>query len=341
MSAIAKVQLTQFALDTGSGLRPGDQKRISSRYFYDELGSALFEAITLLPEYGLTRADERLLQTHSRELANIIEDPIAVAELGSGSGRKTRCVLEALGRQGSGFTYIPIDVSHSALASCSKELDDLVPVKPICSDWQEGLAQFAGTRSSSRRMLLLFLGSSIGNLERKCIPEFLRGIRACLRPGDFFLIGADLVKDVNAMLLAYDDPTGVTAAFNLNVLARMNRELGAEFDLRSFGHEVRWNEAERRIEMHLLCYRDQDVYIAALEETFAFRAGTTIWTESSHKFTTGELDDYARVSGFTSVANWVDAEWPFAEALWRADSIATGDRARTDRKAAKRSSTTR
>lgn len=341
MSAIAKPQLTQFALDTGNGLTPGDQKRISSRYLYDELGSALFEAITLLPEYGLTRADERVLRTHSRELVKFIEDPNAVAELGSGGGRKTRWVLEGLGRQGSDFTYIPIDVSHSALASCKKELGDLVPVKPICADWQEGLAQFARTRSSSRPILLLFLGSSIGNLERKCIPEFLRGIRACLRPGDFFLIGADLVKDINAMLLAYDDPTGITAAFNLNVLARMNRELGAEFDLRSFAHEVRWNDAERRIEMHLHCCRDQDIYIAALEETFAFRAGETIWTESSHKFTTGELDDYARVGGFAPVANWVDAEWPFVEALWRADPNISGDGARTDRKAAKRSSTTR
>jgi L-histidine N-alpha-methyltransferase len=340
VSAIAKPQLTQFALETCNGLSSGDQKRISSRYFYDELGSALFEAITLLPEYGLTRADERVLQTHSRELVESIENPLAVAELGSGSGRKTRWVLEALRQSENEFAYIPIDVSHSALASCIKELGDLVPVKPICADWQDGLTQFARTRVSSQPILLLFLGSSIGNLERKCIPEFLRGIRACLRPGDFFLIGADLVKDENTMLVAYDDPTGVTAAFNLNLLARMNRELGAEFDLRSFAHEVRWNEVERRIEMHLLCCRDQYVHIAALDETIAFRAGETIWTESSHKFTTDELDDYACVSGFNPVASWVDAEWPFVEALWRADSKTSGDRPWTDRNAAKRSSTT-
>ena len=341
MSATAKPQLTQFALEIGNGFASEDQKRISSRYFYDELGSALFEAITVLPEYGLTRADERVLQKHSRELVKFIEDPIAVAELGSGSGRKTRWILEALHRQENEFTYVPIDVSPSALASCKKELGDLAPVKPICADWQEGLSQFARMRRSSRPILLLFLGSSIGNLERNCIPEFLRGVRGCLRPGDFFLIGADLVKDVNAMLLAYDDPTGVTAAFNLNLLARMNRELGAEFDVRSFTHEVHWNDAERRIEMHLLCCRDQHVYVAALDETFAFRAGETIWTESSHKFTTDELDDYACASGFTPAGNWVDAEWPFVEALWKADSNGSGDRARADWKAAKRFSTTR
>lgn len=341
MPPIAKPQLSRFASDTARGLASEKQKSIPSRYFYDELGSVLFEAITLLPEYGLTRADERVLQTHSRELPKFIQDPIAVAELGSGSGRKTRSILEALRAQPNDFSYVPIDVSSSALASCSKELGDLASVEPICADWQEGLAQFAELRRGSRPVLLLFLGSSIGNLERKCIPEFLRGIRACLRPGDFFLIGADLVKDVSTMLLAYDDPTGVTAAFNLNVLGRVNRELGAEFDLRTFAHEVRWNQAEGRIEMHLKCCGDQHVYIAALDETIAFRAGETIWTESSHKFTTVELDDYARASGFASVTNWVDAEWPFAEALWRVDATTATARPRSQRKDLSRSSTTR
>ncbi len=340
MSANAKPQLSQFALDAARGLGSETQKSIPSRYFYDELGSVLFEAITLLPEYGLTRADERVLQMHSRELAKFIQDPIAVAELGSGSGRKTRWIVEALRSKENDFSYVPIDVSSSALASCSKELGDLVCVNPICADWQEGLAQFAEIRMGSRPVLLLFLGSSIGNLERKCIPEFLRGIHACLRPGDFFLIGADLVKDLGTMLLAYDDPIGVTAAFNLNVLARINRELGAEFDLRTFVHEVRWNEEERRIEMHLKCCRDQEVYIAAIEKTIPFRAGGTIWTESSHKFTTAELDCYARASGFAPIANWVDAEWPFAEALWRVDASAGAARPRSQRKDSNRSSTT-
>jgi uncharacterized SAM-dependent methyltransferase len=168
-------------------------------------------------------------------------------------------------------------------------------------------------------LLVLFLGSSIGNLDRGEIPGFLRRIRSLLHAGDTLLLGADLVKDVETMLLAYDDPAGVTAAFNLNLLGRLNRELGAEFDLRSFAHEVRWNTAERRIEMHLLSRQNQKVTIAALEAEIAFRAGETIWTESSHKFTAGELDRFARQSGFTPFEMWIDREWPFAEALWRVD----------------------
>jgi len=163
----------------------------------------------------------------------------------------------------------------------------------------------------------LFLGSSVGNLERGALVDFFKSLKQHLRPGDFLLLGADLVKDPDVMLAAYDDPTGVTAAFNLNVLGRMNRELDARFDLRSFAHEVRWNQEERRIEMHLLSCRDQAVYIGALESSFKFRAGETIWTESSHKFRASELGDYARVSGFATVATWVDPEWPFAETLWR------------------------
>jgi L-histidine N-alpha-methyltransferase len=166
-------------------------------------------------------------------------------------------------------------------------------------------------------MLLLFLGSSIGNLNRLEIPDFLRELRVRLRPSDYLLLGADLVKDRDTMLAAYDDPTGVTAAFNLNVLGRINRELGADFDLRSFGHEVRWNEAERCIEMHLVSFRNQTVAINGLDTHVSFSAGETIWTESSHKFTEDELDGFAESTGFEPVASWNDREWPFAEALWR------------------------
>ena len=167
-------------------------------------------------------------------------------------------------------------------------------------------------------MLLLFLGSSIGNLEREHIVAFLRRVRSHLRSGDFFLLGADLLKDTHELLAAYDDPTGVTAAFNLNILGRINRELDADFDLRSFAHEVRWNAKKHRIEMHLLSCRNQSVHIGALNAHFDFRAGETIWTESSHKFTESELASYAVSSGFQTVASWVDPEWPFAESLWRA-----------------------
>lgn len=317
MSTATQLQLSAFARDVAIGFSDPVQKYISARYFYDDLGSALFEAITLLPEYGLTRADQRLLRLHSHEIAETVGGVSLVAELGSGNGKKTRSIASALSRQTDLMRYSPIDVSAGALAHCEKQLCDVVEVSPVCADWLEGLAAIAQDRAEDSSLLLLFLGSSIGNLERRCIPDFLRRIRSQLQPGDYFLIGADLVKNIETMIAAYDDPTGVTAAFNLNLLARINRELDANFDLRSFAHEVRWNDADRRVEMHLRSSGNQSAYIGILGSMFHFQADETIWTESSHKFTVMELDDYARMSGFTPVKVWIDREWPFAEALWR------------------------
>lgn len=319
MSAVSKPLLSGFAQDVLSGLSRTGQKQISSQYFYDDLGSALFEAITLLPEYGLTRADERLLQKYASPLALAAGQLRTVLELGSGSGRKTRYILEALKKSYGSLIYSPIDVSPAALESCEKETCDLAEVRPVCADWMEGLGKLSNARAT-RPVLLLFLGSSIGNLERASIPDFLRQVRAKLEPGDLLLLGADLVKDVETMLIAYDDPTGVTAAFNLNILGRVNRELDADFDLRAFSHEARWNAKERRIEMHLLSGRNQTVFIAALDRSFDFEAGETIWTESSHKFSEPELLDFASSAGFAPVRLWVDREWPFAEALWKVEA---------------------
>jgi dimethylhistidine N-methyltransferase len=318
MAASVKAGLSQFALDVASGLSCATQKKIVPRYFYDDLGSSLFEAITLLPEYGLTRADERLLGLHSNEIARETGPMHLVAELGSGTGKKTRRVLEALSQLYGRCVYRPIDVSLAALAACERDLSGVADVRPVCADWEDGLATAVRFRAREKPLLVLFLGSSIGNLDRERMLEFLRELRSRLRPGDFFLLGADLVKDVDTMLAAYDDPTGVTAAFNLNVLGRMNRELGANFDMRAFAHEVRWDSARRRIEMHLVSRRDQTVYLEALQTVFEFQTGETIWTESSHKFTAGELDSYAYSSGFCPIRMWIDEEWPFAEALWQA-----------------------
>ena len=309
--------ISQFAQDVAEGLAHPGQKKFPPSYLYDELGSMLFEAITLVPEYGLTRADERLLRTHSSDIARTVGPIEFVAELGSGSGRKTKFILDAL-RSSSTLVYSPIDISSAALSACEKELGDLVEVRAICAEWMDGLRQASHRRRGDQSMLLMFLGSSIGNLDRENLQEFLVQIRSFLRPGDFFLLGADLVKNVDVMLAAYDDPTGVTAAFNLNLLGRMNRELGANFDLRSFAHEVRWNAQHRRIEMHLLSGCNQSIFFEALESRIDFVAGETIWTESSHKFTEQELEDCAVLSGFESVESWVDETWPFAEVLWRA-----------------------
>lgn len=316
MPSSAVSQLSQFALDVAEGFSCA-QKNIPPRYFYDELGSALFEAITVLPEYGLTRADERLVRSHAHQIASATGPVALVAELGSGTGRKTKHILSVLSSIRAPLVYHPIDVSSTALTACERELSDVSQVRAVCADWMDGLGQIARSRSGHGRMLLLFLGSSIGNLERNSLDDFLRQLRSNLRPKDFFLVGADLIKDIDTMVAAYDDPTGVTAAFNLNVLGRINRELHSDLDLRSFAHEIRWNSTERRIEMHLLSCRQQSVYIGALDKVFTFEAGETICTEFSHKFTEKELAAYARSSGFKPVDIWIDDEWPFTESLWQ------------------------
>ncbi len=310
--------LSDLAVSVLEGLGASDGKRLSPQFFYDDLGSALFEAITVLPEYGLTRADERILVSHADEISSVCGPLFAVAELGSGSGKKTAHVLRAASRRNAELCYFPIDVSAAALNACEREISPICAVRPTCADWSDGLARVSSQRSGRLPLLLLFLGSSIGNLDRESIPMFLRSLRAQLKPGDFLLLGADLEKDVSTMLAAYDDPTGVTAAFNLNLLARINRELGSDFDLRSFRHEARWNSEDRRIEMHLVSLRDQNVLVPSLKEMYSFSSGESIWTESSHKFAVPELEMLAQKSGFLSVNGWTDQDWPLAEVLWQA-----------------------
>lgn len=314
-SATADESTREFASDVRADLSK-PQKELHSRYLYDELGSALFEAITHLPEYGVTRADERLLRKHARDISELITETATVIELGSGTGRKTRYVLNALKRADRVPRYFPIDVSREALSRCLRELADIADVRPLEYSYLDGLARAAAHRRAHERLLVLFLGSTIGNFERMRAIEFLCDLREWLLPGDMLLIGADLVKDPDRMLLAYDDPTGVTAAFNLNLLGRMNRELGADFDLRKFEHEARWNETERRIEMHLRSRVDQTVFITEADLRVRFRGGETIWTESSHKFHRDEMFEMADQSGFRVQAQWVDLEWPFVESLW-------------------------
>jgi L-histidine N-alpha-methyltransferase len=306
----------EFASDVRHYLSKTPQRELHSKYLYDAVGTALFEVITLLPEYGLTRADERVLRANAGDIVRRLPSPTIVAELGSGSGRKTRWILEALTKRGYAL-YYPIDVSASALHACRNELGtiDSVHIVEIEGAYIEGLKAVTARRSEGESLLLLFLGSTIGNFERGPAEEFLREIRALLRPDDSLLLGTDLVKPISQVLPAYDDPTGVTAAFNLNLLARINRELGADFDLRNFRHEARYNEAERRIEMHLRSETAQTVHIRAADFQIALRAGETIWTESSHKFGLAEVQRIARDTGFVCVEQWVDPEWPFAENL--------------------------
>ena len=306
----------EFAGIVRAGLSKPGQKELHSKYLYDELGSALFDAITFLPEYGLTRADERLLRAFAEDVARLVDKPIQVIELGCGNGRKTRYLLNAVRETQKNLIYQPIDVSPEALARCERELADVSEVRALMYSYLDGMAEAVVRRQAGETLLLLFLGSNIGNFERPCAEAFLRDLRRYLEPGDAFLVGADLVKPIERMLLAYDDPTGVTAAFNLNLLGRVNRELGADFDLRNFRHEARYNDRERRIEMHLRSIADQTVTIPGADCTVHLSAGETIWTESSHKYSVAELRQMAAESGFRVRCEWVDKEWPFMESLW-------------------------
>jgi L-histidine Nalpha-methyltransferase len=316
-----KVSLENGTAEFAAGVRAGlskPQKELHSKYLYDELGSALFEAITHVPEYGLTRADERLLREHADDIAGLVPESRVVIELGSGSGRKTRSILHALRRRRRDLSYFPIDVSAEALGRCERELADIASVHPRQQSYLDGMASATEERRHDEPLLVLFLGSTIGNFERACALEFLRDIRSALRRGDNLLLGADLVKEPDRLIAAYDDAAGVTAAFNLNLLARANRELDGDFDLRSFQHEARWNERQRRIEMHLRSRVHQTVSLAACGVDFQFRAGESIWTESSHKFFPDEMYQLAAQSGFRVEAQWTDRQWPFVESLWTA-----------------------
>jgi dimethylhistidine N-methyltransferase len=300
-------------------MRPG-QKELPSKYLYDEIGSSLFEVITRLPEYGLWRADERLLRRHADEIARAFTAaPATVAELGSGSGVKTRWILQALTRQRE-VTYHPIEISPAALANCERELSKIngVTVAGIEQPYLDGLAAVAA-RHSGEPLLVLFLGSTIGNFDRSAAVQFLLQARHLLAPGDGFLLGTDLEKPVTRVLPAYDDALGVTAAFNLNILARINRELDGNFDLRAFSHLARYGEAERRVEMHLMSSRDQHISVHKAGFEVQLGEGETIWTESSYKYDPAEVFQMAADAGFTVKAQWIDEEWPFAETLFVLD----------------------
>ncbi|MGA7079591.1 MAG: L-histidine N(alpha)-methyltransferase [Terriglobales bacterium] len=310
----------QFASDVREGLTHPQQKELPSKYLYDEVGSALFEVISHLPEYGLTRADERLLQRHASEIVDCLDDrldvPVAVAELGSGSGKKTRWILEALSlRQPT--SYYPVEISHAAMLMCQRELSDIdsISIVGFEREYLDGLREMTAYRKPGQHVLVLFLGSTIGNFDRPAAVKFLQDVRQILAPGDSLLLGTDLEKPSAQLLKAYDDELGVTAAFNLNLLVRINRELDADFDLAQFAHVARINPKSRSVEMHLESKRRQTVRIPAADLRVEFAKRETIWTESCHKYSAQEVLQMARATGFCCQAQWIDQQWPFAESL--------------------------
>lgn len=296
------------------------QKSLPAAFLYDELGSVLFEAITLVPEYEVARVDQRVLETNIGAALALLKGPLQLVELGPGHGRKARLVLEHVVARQERTSFVGVDISSGALEGCRRQLEDLasVDVTGIEGSFLDGL-RAATARPEGHRRLVMFLGSNLSNFDRGEAASFFAQVRKTLAPGDALLLSADLDKPFERLRPAYDDALGVTAAFNKNVLARLNREYGAHFELASFDHEVRWNAEALRVEMHLVATRACSVTIPGLELDLRLSAGESIWTESSHRFRVDELRAWGRAAGLPAAQVWVDEAWPLALTLFIAE----------------------
>lgn len=298
--------VSSFAADVARGL--GDSpKHLDCKYFYDHAGSLLFEEICRLPEYYQTRTEATILEAGAGEIIGGMPGNVVLVELGSGSSVKTTIIIEALLEKHGRASYTPIDISRSMLEESAAQLRaryDGLEIVSIATEYSTGLAQLR--QFDKRPELILWLGSSIGNFERGAAECFLKDIVRNLSPRDRLLIGFDLVKDTEVLNAAYNDSRGVTAAFNLNLLARINRELGGGFDIDSFKHIAEYNTEKNRIEMYLVSNRDQDVPVESLGRTFHFDKGERIHTENSHKYTHEMIEEMAGESGLHIIRQWND-----------------------------------
>jgi L-histidine N-alpha-methyltransferase len=330
MTAFALSQIAaRIESPIASAVREGlsaRSKRLSPWLFYDADGSRLFDQITRLPEYYLTRTERDIFAAHADAIIAQAagrngNNPahLRIAELGAGSADKTRLLLKAVaGRQGS-LVYEPVDVSATALEAARVRIEREIPcahVAPLVTDYTDGL-DLSPARPGERRMVL-YIGSSIGNFEPHQAAKLLHSIRTALDPGDSLLLGVDLRKDERTLLAAYDDAAGITARFNLNLLARLNRELDADFDLGTFAHRAVWNGAESRIEMHLESLVAQSVQLSLLDLEISFTAGERIHTENSYKYAPGQAESMLRKAGFIAESTWTDEREWFAVCLARA-----------------------
>ncbi|MBI4263037.1 MAG: L-histidine N(alpha)-methyltransferase [Acidobacteria bacterium] len=294
-----------FAADVTEYLRR-TPRQLPSKYFYDELGSSLFEAIGRLPWYRITRAESALLARHAREILRPLPHPVSLAELGCGSGEKLAILVSSAVDR---FPLIQlVDVSPAALDTARYRLEALGVRASLAhrATYEDGLERAARHRPAGASLLVLFLGSNIGNFDPPMARDLLARIRRVLRRGDALLLGSDLVKPERELLLAYDDPLQVTAAFNRNLLRRINDELGGTFDLQGFAHRATWNAGARRVEMHLVSRLRQHVRIAAAGFELTFEPDETIWTESSYKYEPSQVLEEGLAAGFGRGEQWID-----------------------------------
>jgi dimethylhistidine N-methyltransferase len=302
-----------FARDVRDGLTT-QPKRLACRWFYDDEGSRLFEAICELPEYYLTRAEHELLTEHATAIAARLPRDATLVELGPGNAAKTRRLIEALLARQPRLRYVPIDIADEALDATARALAASyagLDVGPVAADWEEALAALG----TSGPLVVLWLGSSIGNLTRPAAARFLGRVAELVAPRGRMLCGIDLRKDGATLEAAYDDASGVTARFNLNVLGRINRELGADFALDAFSHRAVYEEDTGRVAMYLVSRYQQRVRIAALGLDVVFGAGEALHTEDSWKYSLTEIDALAAQAGFDVEARWTDRAGRFSETL--------------------------
>ena len=305
-----------FARDVREGLS-SNPKQLFPKYLYDALGSKLFEAICQTPEYYPTRTESAILSQHADEIVKFLPGCQTLIELGSGSAEKTRKVIEALLRNQPTLLFVPIDISASALEESSRGLLQMYPalrIEAYAADYFDGLAALKPIDAGPA--LMLFLGSNIGNFAKQAAAEFLRAIRNVLRAGDALLLGADLKKDRQTLEAAYNDSLGVTRAFILNQLARINREFGANFDLRGFDLVSIYDESVGRIDVYLESLRKQSVTIPALDLSLTFEAGERLHMENAYKYDREELSRMARQGGFDLTQTWMDEKKRFSSNLF-------------------------
>jgi len=298
-------------------------KWLPSWLFYDAAGSELFNQITELPEYYLTRTERSILLEHSDEIIGLAADidALRIVELGAGSADKTRLLLTAAVDRQDTVIYEPVDVSPSALAEAQERIEREISgvlVMPRVEDYCDSLE--LDEPNFGERRLVLYIGSSIGNFEPDEAARLLTSVRSAMAPNDSILLGVDLVKDKSTLLAAYDDSAGVTAAFNLNLLARLNRELGAQFDLDAFAHKAMWNAAHSRIEMHVVSRKRQQAEIPSLDLRIDFAPGETIHTENSYKYKPGQIEAVLTDAGFSPLSTWTDERKRFAVCLAQAET---------------------
>jgi len=312
--------LRRFALDVLNGLSE-TPKRLPSRWIYDDEGSRLFSKICELEEYYPTRCEAEILTANAPEILKAAgNQPLDVVDLGAGDGRKTNIVLESAIGQGLDVRFVPIDISEAAMAglvqATQKRFEGL-PVSGIVAEYFDGLSWLS--QGSDRRHLVMFLGSNIGNFSKVQARVFLRQLWEALNPGDLVLVGFDLKKDIERLLDAYNDSEGVTAAFNLNLLARINRELGGDFDLSKFRHYATYDVFSGAMESYIVSMERQTVTITDLFSSFEFLPWEPIHTEYSYKYLQSDIDYLADATGFRVVGQFHDSKGWFVDSLWQVD----------------------